>query len=100
MLAPMKQSHTGDTPSLQASRDKLAQDIAAVAAEAADLLKDATGRGLGRAQDALDEARAVLRDGGSEAAGAARAYVRAHPLKTLGIAAAAGLALGLLLARR
>jgi ElaB/YqjD/DUF883 family membrane-anchored ribosome-binding protein len=96
----MNPSHAGDTPSLQASRDKLAQDIAAVAAEAADLLKDATGRGLGRAQDALDEARTALRDGGSEVAGAARAYAQAHPLKTLGVAAAAGLVLGLLLARR
>jgi ElaB/YqjD/DUF883 family membrane-anchored ribosome-binding protein len=96
----MKQSHAGDTPSLQASRDKLAQDIAAVAAEAAELLKDASERGLGRAQEALDEARSALRDGGSEIAGATRAYVQAHPLQTVGIAAVAGLVLGLLLARR
>jgi ElaB/YqjD/DUF883 family membrane-anchored ribosome-binding protein len=96
----MKPTPTSDAPSLQASRDKLVQDIAAVATEAADLFKDAGGQGLGRAQDALDEARAALREGGSELAGATRAYVQAHPLQTLGVAAAAGLVLGLLLARR
>ena len=95
----MKPTSTGDTPNLQASRDKLAQDIAAVA-EAADLLKDAGGRGFGRVQEALDDARAALRDGGGEMAGATRAYVQARPLQTLGIAAATGLVLGLLLARR
>ena len=96
----MKPTSTGDTPNLQASRDKLAHDIAAVAAEAADLFKDAGGRGFGRVQEALDEARSALRDGGGEMAGATRAYVQAHPLQTLGVAAAAGLVLGLLLARR
>ncbi|MFL6694655.1 MAG: glycine zipper domain-containing protein [Ramlibacter sp.] len=96
----MTPTPTGDTPNLQASRDKLAHDIAAVAAEAADLLEDAGGRGFGRVLEALDEARSALRDGGGEMAGATRAYVQAHPLQTLGIAAAAGLVLGLLLARR
>jgi len=96
----MKPSHTDETSSLKASRDKLAQDIAEVAAEAADLLQGASRHGLGRAQDALDEARSALRNGGNEVAGATRAYVQANPLQTLGIAAAAGLVIGLLLARR
>jgi ElaB/YqjD/DUF883 family membrane-anchored ribosome-binding protein len=96
----MTPTPTGDTPNLQASRDKLAHDIAAVAAEAADLLQDAGGRGFGRVQQALDEARSALRDGGGVMAGATRAYVQAHPLQALGAAAAAGLVLGLLLARR
>ena len=89
-----------DTASLQASRDKLAQDIAAVAAEAADMLKEARELGVGRAQDALDEARAALRDGGSQLAGTTRAYVQAHPLQALTAAAVTGLVVGLLLARR
>ena len=96
----MKQAHTDDMSSLKASRDKLAQDIAAVAAEAADLLQGASKHGLGRAQDALDEARSALRDGGNEVAVATRAYVHSHPLQTLGIAAVAGLVIGLLVARR
>jgi ElaB/YqjD/DUF883 family membrane-anchored ribosome-binding protein len=89
-----------DTPDLQASRDKLAQDIAAVASEAADLLKDLSSRGLGRAQAALDEAREAMRSGSSDVAGVTRAYVQANPLQTLGLAAAAGLVLGLLFTRR
>ena len=96
----MKQSQAGDMSGLQATRDKLSQDIAAVAAEAADLLTGASERGLGRAQVALGEARSALRDGGTEVARATRAHVQAHPLQTLGIAAAAGLVVGLLLARR
>ncbi len=96
----MKHSHPGDPSTLQASREKLVQDIAAVAAEVADLVTGASERSLERAQDALDEARSALRDGGREVAGATRAYVQANPLQTLGFAAAAGLVVGLLLARR
>ena len=96
----MKHPSDADTSDLQASRDKLAQDIAAVAAEAAELLRGASQRGLGRAQDALEQARNALADGGEELVGATRASVQAHPLKALGIAAVAGLVIGLLLSRR
>jgi ElaB/YqjD/DUF883 family membrane-anchored ribosome-binding protein len=96
----MSQSQTHETSGLQAGGQKLAQDIAAVATEAADVLHGAGKRGLGRAQDALAEARSALRDGSRDATGATRAYVQAHPMQTIGVAAAAGLVLGLLLARR
>ena len=96
----MKQSHPDATSSLQASGDKLAQDIAAVATEAADLIHGASKRGIGRAQDALAEARSELRDRSQRLTGSTRTYVQERPLQTLGLAAAAGLVIGLLLARR
>jgi ElaB/YqjD/DUF883 family membrane-anchored ribosome-binding protein len=96
----MKQPHPDATSSLQASGDNLAQDIAAVVTEAADLIHGASKRGIGRAQDALSEARSAVRDGSQRVTGRTRAYVQEHPLQTLGLAAGAGLAIGLLLARR
>lgn len=89
-----------DTSGLAASRDKLARDIAAIASEASDLLKDAGGRNLQRAQDALHVAQAAIRSGTGDVAEAAVEYVHAHPLKSIGAAAAVGLIAGLLLARR
>jgi ElaB/YqjD/DUF883 family membrane-anchored ribosome-binding protein len=55
---------------------------------------------LQRAIDALSQATDAMRSSGSEMAGAAGHYVRANPLKTAAAAAAAGMLLGLLIARR
>lgn len=85
---------------LDASRARLAQDIAAIAAEAAELLKDTSGHNLRRAQEALARARAAIRSGASEAAQTTGEVVQSHPLQALGIAAAVGLLAGVLLARR
>jgi ElaB/YqjD/DUF883 family membrane-anchored ribosome-binding protein len=96
----MKNQTGAGTLDLQASRDKLARDITAMAGDAADLLKDLGGRNLQRAQDALSQAQAAIRDGGSELADTGADYVKAHPLTALGAALAAGVLLGVLLARR
>lgn len=85
---------------LDASRARLAQDIAAIAAEAAELLKDTSGHNLRRAQEALARARGAIRSGASEAAQTTGEVVQSHPLQALGIAAAVGLLAGVLLARR
>jgi ElaB/YqjD/DUF883 family membrane-anchored ribosome-binding protein len=89
-----------DTTALEAGRVRLAQDIATIAAESADLLKDAGATSLRRAQDALSAARAAIRNGGSDAADVTSDYVKAHPWYAIGIAACAGALAGLLLARR
>ena len=88
------------TPSSEPSPEKIAADLAAVAAEAGDLVRNVSARNLRRAQVALADARAALRDGGNELAGGAGDYVRAHPLQALGAAAVAGMVLGALIARR
>ena len=85
---------------LEASRARLAQDIAAIAAEAAELLKDTSGHNLRRAQEALAKARTAIRNGAKEAAQTTGEVVQSHPLQALGIAAAVGLLAGALLARR
>jgi ElaB/YqjD/DUF883 family membrane-anchored ribosome-binding protein len=92
-------THT-DTQTIESSREKLTRDVAAVVAEAADLLKDGGVQGLQRAQGALLEARAAIRSGGGEIADIASVYVQKHPLKSIGVIAAAGLLLGLLIARQ
>jgi ElaB/YqjD/DUF883 family membrane-anchored ribosome-binding protein len=55
---------------------------------------------LQRAIDALVQATDAMRSSGTEMAGAAGDYMRANPLKAMGAAAATGLLLGLLIARR
>jgi ElaB/YqjD/DUF883 family membrane-anchored ribosome-binding protein len=81
---------------LSASRDKLSTDIVAVAGDATDLLKKLGERKLDSAKEALSEARSAVTHEARQADG----YVRAHPWQAMGLAAAAGLVLGLLLARR
>jgi ElaB/YqjD/DUF883 family membrane-anchored ribosome-binding protein len=60
----------------------------------------AQGEQVQRALDALVQATEAIRGSGEEIAGAVGGYVRTHPVKTLLGAGAAGLLLGLLLARR
>jgi ElaB/YqjD/DUF883 family membrane-anchored ribosome-binding protein len=85
---------------LSASRDKLSKDIVGVANDAADLLKNVAERRLDSAKVALSDAHANLTHEARHAAGSAQHYVRAHPWKAMGAATAAGVVLGLLLARR
>jgi ElaB/YqjD/DUF883 family membrane-anchored ribosome-binding protein len=84
---------------LSASREKLSKDIAAAAGNATELLKNLGERKLDSAKEALAEARSAVTDEARHAAGSAESYVRAHPWKAMGVAASAGLLLGLVLAR-
>lgn len=82
------------------SRDKLSADIAAVAGEAGDLLKEYSEEKLLRAAEALGQAKSAVTGGATELSGVARDYVHAHPWRAIGMAAAAALVVGLLVARR
>lgn len=98
----------------QVGRKKLMEDLRAVVSDAEDLLKATAGETGERikaarvkAEESLKAARArmaeheaALRAKTKEVAGAAENYVRANPWKGVGIAAAAGLILGILVARR
>ena len=98
----------------QVSTEKLMDDLRAVVADAEELLKataNQTGERIaaarGKAEESVKAAKARLAEQEAEvmaktkaAAQATEDYVRANPWKAVGIAAAVGLILGLLAARR
>jgi ElaB/YqjD/DUF883 family membrane-anchored ribosome-binding protein len=98
----------------QVSREKLMGDLRTVMADAEELLRataSQTGERIvairARAEESLKAAKARLLEQEEaalaktkEAAKAADEYVRANPWKAVGIAALAGLILGILAARR
>src|SRR6185436_18145546 len=102
------------TPGNSASRDKLMQDMKVVIADAEELLRataNQAGEKIGvareRIQDSLHqakvklaEAEAVLVERAKLAARYTDEYVQENPWRAIGVAAAVGVVLGLLLSRR
>jgi len=98
----------------EVSKEKLAADLRVVVADAEELLRATAGQAgekvaaaRAKIQDSLDAAKAKLAAAGEATAehakAAARAtddYVHDHPWQAVGIAALAGLALGMLISRR
>ena len=99
---------------VQDARDQIAADMKAVIADAEELLRATTGATgerisavRARVEDRLRTAREHLAnfhepmiDQAKEAARSADEYVREHPWGAVGIAAAAGVLLGVLISRR
>jgi ElaB/YqjD/DUF883 family membrane-anchored ribosome-binding protein len=88
---------------MQAESDKLMKELRDVMDAAEDLVKATATEGSekvkeirGRTEDALRKARAGLAD----ARGELEERIRAQPLASVGIAAAAGLVIGILIARK
>ena len=102
------------TGSIPDAREQLVGDMKAVIADAEELLKATTGAtgeritaARARAEETLRAARQKLADledavvdQAKEAARAADEYVREHPWGAVGIAAVAGLLLGVMISRR
>jgi ElaB/YqjD/DUF883 family membrane-anchored ribosome-binding protein len=94
----------------EATAEKLAADLRLVISDAEALLRATAGQAgetiaaaRAKVQDSLDSARIELGALGEEYAQQVRAvdgYVRGHPWQAVGIAALAGIALGLLISRR
>ena len=92
------------------SAEKLAADLRLVISDAEALLRATVGEAgetaaaaRAKMQESLESAKLKLGPLGEEAAEQARAadgYVRANPWQAVGIAALAGIALGLLISRR
>ncbi len=80
---------------LNDTRDKLSNDIVA----AGDRLKHFSGK-LESARQALSHGQSAVADGARKFAGGTGQYVHAYPWQAMGVAAAAGVVLGWLLARR
>jgi ElaB/YqjD/DUF883 family membrane-anchored ribosome-binding protein len=101
-------------PSPGVARDQLIADMKTVLADAEDLLQataetagERVGAARARAAKTLKEAKAKLADlddvvvnRAKDAARSTDEYVREHPWGAVGIAAAAGLVVGLLISRR
>jgi len=98
----------------EVTAEKLAADLRLVISDAEALLRATAGEAgetiaaaRAKVQDSLDSAKIKLGPLGEEAVEQARAavhatddYVRGHPWQAVGIAALAGIALGLLISRR
>ena len=103
-----------ETADPSAARDELVADMKAVIADAEELLKasaGAAGERIGaartRAEETLKAAKAKLAglddaviDRAKDAARSADAYVHEHPWGAVGVAAAVGLVVGVLISRR
>ena len=83
--------------------DKFMNDLRAVRADAEELLRATAGEAApkvqevrARAEESLRAAREHLKGAGAEL----ETQVRAHPMAAVGIAAAIGLVVGVLLARK
>ena len=94
----------------EATAEKLAADLRLVISDAEALLRATAGQAgetiaaaRAKVQESLDSARIELGALGDEYAQQMRAvdgYVRGHPWQAVGIAALAGIVLGLLISRR
>lgn len=99
---------------IDVSREKLATDLRIVIADAEELLRATAGQmgekailarerieeSLRLAKDKLGRAEEVMVDKTKAAARATDDYVRDHPWGAVGIAAAVGLVIGMLISRR
>jgi ElaB/YqjD/DUF883 family membrane-anchored ribosome-binding protein len=105
---------SAQTMSTEASKDKLVADLKIVVADAEELLRATASQAgekaiaareriqasLAAAKIKLVEAERAALEKAKQAAKEADEYVHEHPWKAVGIAAAAGLVLGLLIGRR
>jgi ElaB/YqjD/DUF883 family membrane-anchored ribosome-binding protein len=82
------------------SRQKLVDDIATVASEAGELLKEFSDAKLQRTRQAMTQAQSAISASAGEMGNTAGTYVRAYPWRAVGVAGVVGLVAGLLLARR
>lgn len=84
----------------QGGTDKIGREIGGIVDDAAELLKDYSAQKFDSAKVTLAQAHAAVSDGAKRYARATDGYVHENPWIALGVAAAAGLAIGALLARR
>jgi ElaB/YqjD/DUF883 family membrane-anchored ribosome-binding protein len=76
------------------------RDMSGVVNEASEVLKDYGSRKLEDAKQTWSHAQTAMTDGYHQAMDVTDQYVHANPWRAIGIAAAAGMLLGLMLARR
>jgi ElaB/YqjD/DUF883 family membrane-anchored ribosome-binding protein len=80
--------------------ERLLQHSASLAGDQADSLREDIRSSLSRARETLQHAETSLREQGKIAVDATEDYVQKHPWQALGLSAAIGMLIGLLLSRR
>jgi ElaB/YqjD/DUF883 family membrane-anchored ribosome-binding protein len=96
----MENQLNAGTEAFQSEKDKLSKDIGGMVNEASSFLKTFGGQKLESAKASLSQASTVATDTAKQYADVTDEYVRANPWKALGVAAAAGVLVGILLSRR
>ena len=96
----MKNQLNAGAETFQGGKEKLSKEIGGMVNDATDLLKQLSEEKLESAKATLSQARTVVTDGAKHYAEVTDDYVRANPWKVLGVAATAGVLVGILLARR
>ena len=86
--------------SLQSIGQKVSDGLGSVAHDASDRLKDLGSVKLESAKARLAQAQADVAEGASLYADKTGSYVRSNPWKALGMAAAGGAIIGMLVSRR
>jgi ElaB/YqjD/DUF883 family membrane-anchored ribosome-binding protein len=84
----------------QSHKERMGRDIGGMVNDAKDLLKNYGGKHIDAAREGFTQAQTVMTDAAKQYADVTDEYVRANPWKALGIAAATGVLVGILLARR
>lgn len=87
------------TEAMHGKADKVARDVTGMVNEASEVLKDYGTKKLESAKQSLTQAQTVVTDGYRQAADVTDEYVHAHPWKAVGIAAATGVLIALILRR-
>lgn len=95
-----KQQLIADFKVVLADAEALIQATAAQGGEVLASAREKARESLGLAKEKLAEAQAAVSAKSRVAADATDEYVHAHPWEAVGVAAAAGLLVGMLLARR
>ena len=85
---------------LRASKDRISGEIGGMVTEATDLVKNIGTQKLDSARTSIAHAQAIVTDSAKQYARVTDQSVRANPGIALGVAAAGGLLVGMLLARR
>jgi ElaB/YqjD/DUF883 family membrane-anchored ribosome-binding protein len=97
---PARQQLLSDLKAVVADSEELLKATAGAAGERATAARTRVEESLRAAKDKIDEVDSAMLDRAKESAKAADEYVHEHPWGAVGIAAAAGLLLGVLISRR
>lgn len=96
----MSNERNATMESMKRHEEKLANEIGGIVTDASDLLKSFTSEKLDSARSSMAHIQSAVTDGAKQYASVTDQYVQANPWKSVGIAAAGGLLIGILLARR
>ncbi len=96
----MKNDLATSAEALQANSERIAGEIGSAVTDATQLLKSYGAQKMDSTKTALAHAQSAVTDSAKQYASSANGYVHENPWQAIGVAAAAGVLLGVLFARR